>query len=901
MVDYIGLLEESEEWLINRILGYANKFEFTKYASPLSEALKLSISRLSNSLISAVNQFQNNIPEFHPDDTYTDDAVSYFGIIEARKNRQQGIPLGMFMGFVKYYKKSYLELIETSGLEMSSKQFYIDFTQCCFERIEIAYCIEWSSVGDKMYLTDIKGINREIASNKNKYLTIFDSSFVPTIYLDEKLRIADINQAATELFADFKIAGLIYYEDHSSNASLKELNEQIGQFFENKASSTVFETCLQTNKGNLCFQVKLKTTQGVSHKNNGIIVLFNDITGQKIAEQKVEESKLHYNAIFEISADPINIIYNDRYIDCNQATLDAMCIKSKDEFLKMSPWELSPQYQPDGRLSKEKGRKMIEIAIDKGYHQFDWVKINSLGENNWYSISVTKKVIDGKTIFYTNWRDIQIRKEQEEELILLTNKLSKAQRIGSVGHFEWYKNDDYVTGSDEYYRIFETTPEHHSSFNDFINSVHIEDRGKVYKALEKASEKKQNYDVEYRLVFNHRKNKYVQATGEYEFDEHGTPTYLLGLVRDITELKEAERIVKENEKHLLTIFNASQVGIALHKDKKLIFLNHYMCDVLNYSFDDVLGKDSKEFYASEDLCETAELNMTERLKVHNSVLQETKLKSIDGEIVNALLNSAFYNGKNSDDGIITVITDITKLKNTEKELIKLNNEKNKFFSIIAHDLKSPIGSTISLLDLLNNNFVSIDDEKKELFISSISSQIKKTYMLLENLLTWSRSQLGNIKYCPERQNVNEFIRESISVLLSSLDNKQISLSTNIDKNIHFFADKPTIDTVIRNLFSNAIKFSHRKGCIQINASVLNKANKVKISVENNGKDISKDILAKLFTIEDNVSSPGTENEQGTGLGLVLCKEFVENNGGEIWAESEAGKGAKFSFTLPIIE
>lgn len=498
-------------------------------------------------------------------------------------------------------------------------------------------------------------------------------------------------------------------------------------------------------------------------------------------------------------------------------------------------------------------------------------------------------------------RDITQRKIQEEELRLMGIKLDKAQKIASVGFFEWFKDTDIVSGSDEYFNIWETTPDKHNCFNHFIESVIPEDREKVHKALEYGVIKKQFYDVEYRIKVGENLLKYIHAIGEFNFDQNGNAIYLLGMVHDITKQKEAENKIKDREQHLRTIFNGSQVGIILHKNRKLIFANQYIIDLLGYKFENTVKNDLSLAYPSLEESNKVRKKIYEGLNKSNSVLQEIRLKTKNSKILNMLLSSSYYNLKDDTDGIISVLTNITKLKKIENELKKANNEKNKFFSIIAHDIRGPLGSIMSLADLLSKKLLEFDDERKLEFISNISSGINKTFKLLENLLTWSRSQLGKIEYNKEKININEMINETASYMQDLIKNKEIKLNLEIDKNLYIYADKTTIETVIRNLLSNAIKYVFRNGEISIQASKItsnSSGSNIEISISNNGKDIPKEILTKLFKIDENITTVGTENEQGTGLGLILCKEFVENNNGEIWVESEKGKGAIFRFTLP---
>ncbi len=235
------------------------------------------------------------------------------------------------------------------------------------------------------------------------------------------------------------------------------------------------------------------------------------------------------------------------------------------------------------------------------------------------------------------------------------------------------------------------------------------------------------------------------------------------------------------------------------------------------------------------------------------------------------------------------------------ELVELNATKDKFFSIIAHDLKSPFSSMLGFSNMLDKKFDKYDSEKKKKFIKIINQGLQDTYKLLENLLYWSRSQRGSIDFKPEKLNLYLLINETTELLNQSAENKSIELINQIPENIFVDADKDMLSTIIRNLVSNAIKFTPIGGQIKIEVNlptISNNQEFVEIMVIDSGVGILKEVQSKLFDISENTSTQGTEDESGTGLGLILCKEFAEKHGGKIEVESEIGKGSTFSFTIP---
>ncbi len=237
-----------------------------------------------------------------------------------------------------------------------------------------------------------------------------------------------------------------------------------------------------------------------------------------------------------------------------------------------------------------------------------------------------------------------------------------------------------------------------------------------------------------------------------------------------------------------------------------------------------------------------------------------------------------------------------KVSERTKQLSELNATKDKFFSIIAHDLKNPFNALMGFSTLLIDDYDSFDDEEKKDLIKTMNDASENAYKLLQNLLEWSRSQTGSIKWEPDNIQIDKIVNETIGLLQNQAVNKNITIKGIIPANTYAFADENMITTVIRNLMSNALKYTSKGGEVKLYASSNN--SHVEITVEDNGVGIRQEDIEKLFRIDVNFSTNGTDNEVGTGLGLILCKEFVTKNGGNIWVESEEGKGSKFRFTLP---
>lgn len=239
-----------------------------------------------------------------------------------------------------------------------------------------------------------------------------------------------------------------------------------------------------------------------------------------------------------------------------------------------------------------------------------------------------------------------------------------------------------------------------------------------------------------------------------------------------------------------------------------------------------------------------------------------------------------------------------ELAELNRSLNELNASKDKFFSIVAHDLRSPFTALLGISDFLNKHSDEMSYSEIKEFTLHLNQSLTGVFRLIENLLQWSRVQTGRMEFNPEVFNLNDLLDETFELYKANVNNKSINLERNVPADVNVYGDRYMIETVLRNLLSNAIKFTSPKGNVGIKVCSLQNNDKVEIKVSDNGIGIPNEDIPKLFKIDETLTTEGTLNEKGTGLGLVLCKEFVEKNGGEIWVESKIGRGSHFIFTLP---
>ena len=368
-------------------------------------------------------------------------------------------------------------------------------------------------------------------------------------------------------------------------------------------------------------------------------------------------------------------------------------------------------------------------------------------------------------------------------------------------------------------------------------------------------------------------------------------------IKDITERKQIEEQIRFQSQIMEQIRDSV---ITVDMNGTITGWNHASYKLFNYTPEEAIGENISLVYPEESY-DYLNQEIIPGLLSKKRMEIEVSLVRKDHTRFDALVSlSVLTDGEGNTNGMIGYTIDISARKRAEAALVEANATKDKFFSLLAHELKGPIGGVSDLLNIIKQKHASMTQEDLHLQISSCADTVSTTYALLEDLLTWSSSQRNAIKLKVESFNLKGFVEEIISLMIDLANRKEIALWHDIDDSLQVKADRNTTKTVMRNLLSNAIKFTPRGGMITVHARKSGGGHfpEVEIEVEDSGIGISEERISKLFRIASNISIPGTEKEKGTGLGLVICKEFVEKNGGRIWVESEEPGGSRFFFTLP---
>jgi PAS domain S-box-containing protein len=372
------------------------------------------------------------------------------------------------------------------------------------------------------------------------------------------------------------------------------------------------------------------------------------------------------------------------------------------------------------------------------------------------------------------------------------------------------------------------------------------------------------------------------------------------MVEDVTERRQTR------EKLLLlshTLESLAECVSITDTSDRIIFVNKAFQKTYGYSQEELIGKNISIVSSSNNDQELI-----------GKILPATLDGGWKGEIINRrkdgtefpvyMASSKVVDKSGEVVALVGVASDITErikldrqLKKYSQELKVSNDAKDKLFSIISHDLISPFNSMLGFFNLISEQYDDMSEDDRKSFILDLKKSSENTFVLLQNLLTWSRTQTGGIKVNPINFDLSAVVDLQLEVLKNAAASKDINLANLILHGIKVYADKDMVKTILINLINNAIKFTRPGGIITINSVIENSV--AEITVEDNGVGIESSVLENMFKPDKSQSTLGTSREKGTGLGLLICKEFAERNNGKIWVKSEPGKGSKFIFTLPV--
>lgn len=670
------------------------------------------------------------------------------------------------------------------------------------------------------------------------------------------------------------------------------------------------------NKSGGFYDFKIKGKKIEIEKIEYLLYSMEDVTKQKKIEKELIISEKRYKELFTHMINGFVILKTQK--------------DNPDDFSKFQIIKYNIAFK---QLFKIPSKSDINIDNNPKIYYFlknvgDILSKKRINDFEYYDQNINKHL--RISIYYPGPRIIALLIQDQTENILVRNRLSEANE--KLSKFINNSTDGIVI-INEQGDILVWNPGIEKITN--LNSKNVLNE-KIWNIYHKISQtnnlvKKQDSDAKnffYQMMFInsqeyfHKLNQFeitslsgIKKTLQYVIFPVYTNNQVLigGIFRDITEMNRAMKTLTKSEFYLKKIQDLAKLG-----NWEINFTENtmYWSDQVYHELDIPLGHGAlsiKQFYKyihPNDKTRVFEeykkmlRNKTHKLNLSTRIISyKNKEKFLYLEIENSYTNNGklqysfgFIQNKTNEELIMR------KLRKSENELLESIKTKDKFFNIIAHDLRNPFNHILGFLELLTENFSTFSREKIESILQILKTSSENTYNLLENLLNWSRTQTGKIEYNPEKLSIKELLQEKEKVFRPQAEQKGINLFTSIQKvsSKYIYADENLLNTIFRNLISNAIKFTENNGTISILAtSDDNYKNQILFSVIDSGIGISEEKINTIFNEDEIISSKGTKGEKGTGLGLMLCKEFVEINKGAIWIESIKNSGTTINFTVPI--
>lgn len=739
-------------------------------------------------------------------------------------------------------------------------------------------------------------IKNKLSYQENLFLKVWDSSFNAMLLTDENGLVIDINQKFSDVFnfTSNDIIGKNISEIFPGDVR-NSIKAQYSEFLTNLNKPKKIEFKYQNNNN----EIKILQSQSEividDQGNKFLLSIIEDVTDSRSRELIIEKSEKHFRTLFLSINNPVFIHKHSglkeksNFIEVNNHAVKTYGY-SREEFLTLSPaditFETSTNIDEINRINQEFDRI--------GYATFQLTHIHKSGRKLPVEISASKVFLDDDYYILSIARDISNRIDAQKKIIDLNRRIEASMLAGNMAWWEMELPSGRIDFNDNKTEMLGYKKENFMHYWDFMNIVHPQDHDKVNQSMRDHLQGKADvYEIEYRI--KHRKGNYLWFHDIGKITEKkGENLKISGIVTNITEKKQIQEILDNERKQFISLLDSipENIYIADIENFNILYTNQAFKKNLNIQSTD--GKKCYELIHNRqspcDICFNETISKSDEPIYHESYYEANQ------RYYYQIIRSIRWN--NIQKARFEMAIDISKIKEAELTLQNLNASKDKFFTIISHDLRGPFSGFLGLTELLSKETESISIGDLKSISKAVFESATNVYSLIDQLLIWATSQSGTLPFKPIKMNVCEIIEQNARLLKPYADSKSISVDILCGNKFIVECDSNMIMTVMRNLVTNAIKFSNQHSSIKISGELVNNDSYVQISVVDSGIGMNSEFASKLFKVENKVSRPGTKGEKGTGLGLILCKDFVERHKGKIWVKSEEGRGSTFTFTLP---
>lgn len=733
----------------------------------------------------------------------------------------------------------------------------------------------------------------------SKTKTYLENTIMPIFAVDMKGKIIYWNKASQDLFGysetqakDKFFVRLIGIAEPNYFEDIKKL------LAESKQTESIFKIINLSGK-----EETLSASFNLVENEEPYIVISCQSIAEKIQlENKIKIAEKRFSDIIQHSGNIIfNVDLNGNLIYANKAFLDLIEIKEEEITQKQLEELIDPEF-------------FLHISLENLFpvsetHKQLEIPFLLKNKRKIFLSGFLQKIIDssGKEIYIGHFQDVTSVKEISNEFKILSSIVKSANDGIAIE-----KDNKIILVNDSFAKIFGYNRKEDLIGKSFVEMVADEDVKRISEYLHLIRRK---MDAPDRFEFLGKREDgtnmfFSTSVSEFELDGEN---YLVYLTRDISERKRSQQALRESEeKYRSLVENIDDFFFtyAKIKDKlRPIFYTASVQKITGYSQSDLI-RDQRMFFK---IIHPDDLHFVKQ-KIKDILKSRIKNSTeIEFRIINKYGNIVWVRNKinliRDDSGVVKklygIVSDISirkkveeDLKKSKENLIKLNETKDRFLSIVSHDLRTPFSSILGFTELLLNDDSLTDKERKE-YINFIRESSNSMLSLVNSLLDWNRLQSGRIQFEPEKTYVYSIIENSINSLAGAALRKKITLRSTVSKEIQIFVDENLISQVFNNLISNAIKFTNSNGTISISVKPSERLRFLEFSIQDTGVGIKAADVKKLFSVDSKFTKEGTSGEKGSGMGLNIVNDIIQKHGGSIWVESEPGKGSNFKFTLPI--
>jgi len=642
------------------------------------------------------------------------------------------------------------------------------------------------------------------------------------------------------------------------------------------------------------------------------VAIKKDITGQKKVEMALAESERKFRNLFESSGEAIMLLNDKGFIDCNDATLNIFGYNDREEFMGKHPADLSPPVQADGRDSKESADEKIAAAFRDGKNFFEWTHCRADGEEFTADVLLMPTVVKGERVLQAIVRDITERKLAEEMLAKSEERYRTLIENTNVVAWEYdWKKQCFTFVSDSVAAKYGYAKKEWLEKGFWADHIYHEDKESAVNFCVHASEDGEDHNFEYRFLRADGRPIWVRDIVTVEMKE-GKPSLLRGFLVDIDKIKRMELSMSRSRKNLRKAQSLSHIGSwdwniatgTIYWSNELYRIFGSEPKSFNVNYETVLGfvhpldKEIAEKNLVDSLEKDKPYDMNQRVILSDGT---ERMLHVQGEVARDTNGNAVQ--------MFGTAQDITEQKKAEEELRKAKKVaeeatqlKDKFISLVSHDLRGPLGTMMGFINLALHDEEEPQSEGSKLILESAVSSGNEMLNMIEELLNISRLKTGKLVPVPKFLDAHSVVQFIIATMEYKAKNKGITLLNNTAKNSRIYADSSLLTEVLQNLVSNAIKFCSKGDTIRL---FTPSDSKTTIAVEDSGKGIAPERIEKIFNYEEKTSTIGTAGESGTGLGLPLSKDIMEAHGGTLTVVSKPKSGkttfyAKLPFVKPLV-